>query len=83
MSSPLTREELEAHVNGLRELITSRFDGVDDNFTRLNGRVNRTEERVTKNEQDIARIKAYWAAGVVVLGTAWQVLGNYLKGLLP
>jgi hypothetical protein len=64
----LTREEMAAHMDGLKLLINSRFDATDEKFEKINGRVGKTEDRVTKVETDVVKIKTVWT-GLVALGT--------------
>lgn len=58
---------MNAHFEGLKELITSRFDEADRQFAKINGRVGKIEERTAAVEKDMVKVKTVWV-GLVAFG---------------
>lgn len=57
MSDGLTRAELRDAVNGLREYVKERADGIDDRLDKLNGAVARHEAAIGDIRVEAAEVK--------------------------
>ena len=69
-----TRYELTQRFDDLKDLLTVRFDSVDDAMREMKDRATVVEGRVGKTEKDLVRIKALWTGGVFALSAVTTVL---------
>lgn len=80
MSEPVTREEFQAEMSGVRALMIQRFDQTDKDNARIEGKVDNTNGRVTALEKEAVRIKTLWSAGVFVLAVGLDSVKHWVTG---